>query len=520
MVVWPHRWPCMGATHAAASLGSRPLVDAALSGIDRDPDRGQAVLDLIVGLARQEGALALRLGMVLAWAKRQDPTVLGYPSFTAFCREHVEWSDSWLRDVVRLVESPLDLVKAAVCRDLLPLRVAVTAPGRVQPDEQAAWLFDPTTPRPEQAMLDRFEGDDAAVIHRARRLARLCLGRTASLREVDEFVIRCWSDRIPGEAVLAAAREHPERPQWEALSWAWCAEGSPAESLLGPWVEPTSLAEAARHIDTIEAIRRGRGALLARAWATADYYGLCHVAGFESQWKFADEVLGWSRRTAQRQKRIGWALEWYPELDQAVADGLDLGSVSLLAGIVSPGTVDRWVAVAHRVGQLELSEAIAAATTDRKVLDRYEAALADADRWAAPSAGGRVGVALPHTEPERPPDEVRGPPGLAEAARWFVENVRVEPQRGFARVKDRDGYRCQNPECGRVALRNEAHHIIPRSEGGSDEEANGITVCRACHLRGIHTADGRISVERATLRPGVEALVWRYAGGRTVVAMR
>lgn len=31
-----------------------------------------------------------------------------------------------------------------------------------------------------------------------------------------------------------------------------------------------------------------------------------------------------------------------------------------------------------------------------------------------------------------------------------------------------------------------AHHIVPRSQGGGDEETNLITLCVAHHLRGVH----------------------------------
>jgi len=554
----------MMTSSATLNSGSRSTVDAALSGIDHTPGRAQAVLEGLATLARHEAALRLRLAMVLAWVKRQDPSVLGYTSFTAFCREYVGLGDSWTRALVRLVESPLDLVKAAACRGIVPLRVAVNAPGNVSVRDQAEWLLDPSfSVRPPTALV-RFEGDDMVMIHRARQIARLCIGRSSSVREVDEFILRCFKERIPAAVILAQARERPERPALGELDWGWCQGRAPAQALLGPWVEPTSMVDAASQIQAIDALRHGREAMLARTWAVADHYALWQLAGFDCKWDFALQVLGWSRRTAQRQRRIGWALEWYPELDQAVAQGLNVGSVALLAGVVGPLTVGRWITVAKRIGQLELIEAVREARFDDRILERYERALADVDRWAtgeppqgderhasnaperpapnagglpsdddgatqgsagrAPTAGGpaRAGpirVSLPRA-PEPAPLEGRGPPGLAEAARWFVKHVRIAPQRGFARIKERDRFRCQNPECGRTSLRAEAHHIRPRSEGGSDDPQNGVTVCRACHLRGIHTADLRIQVERAVLPSGAPALVWRYAGGRVVVALR
>jgi len=524
----------MSAVHPFTLLGSRATVDAALRGVESSRGQARALIEGMAGLARQDAALSLRLAMVLAWVKRHDVSALGYSSFTAFCRERVGWADSWLRDLVRLVESPLDLVKAAACAEIVPLRVAVKAPGRVAPEDQATWLLDPVVEVAEPRPLRRYEGADAEVIARARRVARLCLGRAASERQVDDYIVQCWRDRVPAEAILAAARERPAKPEFEALSWDWCAGSSPAEALLGPWVEPGTLAEAVDRIEQIEAVRRGRAAVLARVWAVGHYHALWLDAGFDSPWDFAREVLGWSQRTAQRNRRLGWALEWYPELDRAVADGLDLGAVALLADVVGPRTVDRWVAVAERVGRVELGRAAAASRHDAGVLGRYEAAIEVAERVSggepagapsagglitAPSAGGPVRVALPHDESGPVAGETRGPSELAVAARWFVEHVRVEPQRGFGKVKERDGYRCQNPECGRVSLRNEAHHIHPRSLGGSDDLDNGVTVCRPCHLRGLHADAGGLAVERVVVA-GAPALLWRYAGGRSVLALR
>ncbi len=100
---------------------------------------------------------------------------------------------------------------------------------------------------------------------------------------------------------------------------------------------------------------------------------------------------------------------------------------------------------------------------------------------------------------------------LPKAARWFLENVRLDPQKGFGKVKERDHFTCRNPECGCRNLRVQAHHLHPRARGGGDEPENGITVCKCCHLRLIHT--GRISVTRIGA-----ALVWRYPG-RVVVAV-
>lgn len=50
-------------------------------------------------------------------------------------------------------------------------------------------------------------------------------------------------------------------------------------------------------------------------------------------------------------------------------------------------------------------------------------------------------------------------------------------------IINRDNYTCQI--CGKKNTRLEVHHIIFRSQGGTDDENNLITLCADCH-RGIH----------------------------------
>ena len=54
-------------------------------------------------------------------------------------------------------------------------------------------------------------------------------------------------------------------------------------------------------------------------------------------------------------------------------------------------------------------------------------------------------------------------------------------------ILNRDKYTCQC--CGKKNIRLEVHHIIYRSQGGTDDENNLITLCEDCH-KGIH--DGKI----------------------------
>jgi len=140
----------------------------------------------------------------------------------------------------------------------------------------------------------------------------------------------------------------------------------------------------------------------------------------------------------------------------------------------------------------------------------------------------RVSMARPdpRTAPgraSRHPRGVRATDELVEAAWWWVEHVVLPPQRGVGKIKERDGYTCQNPECRRTTLRVEAHHERPRALGGSDDPLNLISLCRPCHLRGVHTgtAERPPRITTAKVRVGdTPALLWTFAGGRPILQLR
>lgn len=58
--------------------------------------------------------------------------------------------------------------------------------------------------------------------------------------------------------------------------------------------------------------------------------------------------------------------------------------------------------------------------------------------------------------------------------------VEFEGRNFRAKVLWWDRYVCQRPGCGSVQ-RLQAHHIIPKSKGGTDTVSNGITLCEGCH---------------------------------------
>src|SRR4051794_11259349 len=95
----------------------------------------------------------------------------------------------------------------------------------------------------------------------------------------------------------------------------------------------------------------------------------------------------------------------------------------------------------------------------------------------------------------------------------FIQTYRylLKPAKTIQRqIRERDNHCCQVPGCSRPAVH--AHHIIPRSQGGTDDEWNLVSLCASHHLNGIH--GGRI---RVTGR-APDALGWEFELRRSYAA--
>jgi hypothetical protein len=82
---------------------------------------------------------------------------------------------------------------------------------------------------------------------------------------------------------------------------------------------------------------------------------------------------------------------------------------------------------------------------------------------------------------------------LERIAEHFIETWRpalAEKSTPHRRVLARDGGFCQVPGCSRPAAH--AHHVVYRSRGGGDEEANLVSMCAAHHLHGVHAGYIRV----------------------------
>lgn len=77
------------------------------------------------------------------------------------------------------------------------------------------------------------------------------------------------------------------------------------------------------------------------------------------------------------------------------------------------------------------------------------------------------------------------------------------PNYGFANTKEvvlnRDDYTCQYCKGRRKDSKLEIHHIMFRSQGGSDNQENLITLCHTCHSL-LHS--GKISLDKVGIKKG------------------
>jgi hypothetical protein len=125
------------------------------------------------------------------------------------------------------------------------------------------------------------------------------------------------------------------------------------------------------------------------------------------------------------------------------------------------------------------------------------------------------------------PPRIRRVPEWAAMAMLFQEAKKVwdqhDPERVPVRAKilERDHYRCVVPGCARRD-RIEAHHIEPRSQGGSNDAGNLAALCHGHHQHGVHegyvrirgTAPHALRYELGKRRDGTPLLIYR--GNRLV----
>jgi len=482
--------------------------------LDEEAAAADDLLQRLVSLATGASAIDLRLGRYLAWFKVQDLKPLGYSSFVAFRRERVDVNDTRQKRLTRLATSRCERVKAAANAGLVSIEAAAAGIAEAEQDEEG-WLTrqlerpDPARRSPVERI--DLEGEDLATVNEARRLVRVLVGRSISDATVDATLIQWWRDDKTSEDLLQAARQDPSAPEHEPLP-DWPGQADPATELLGPWQEPADLRQGLRQLEEVLRVRRHRTLWLGRLWLRARGMDLHKLRGFDSlaEWDRSERRV--SLRTLQRAAELAEVVDWFPQVAEAVdSDRLRIDQARQILRIADEDSVDRWLNVARNTTAMELERAVdqAFAGVEDSLLATYEHAIEVATGSVGSDKPLKVSLRIIQ-EPLPDSGWETAPKELLLASKWLLETVRLEPQRGFGEVKERDRFRCQNPECWRIGLRNHAHHLHARQDGGSDDLDNGICVCPACHLRLIH--GGIVEVYRQG-----PLLVWDYPDRRVAV---
>ena len=100
--------------------------------------------------------------------------------------------------------------------------------------------------------------------------------------------------------------------------------------------------------------------------------------------------------------------------------------------------------------------------------------------------------------------------GYQKGTNYSFENTK-------AMVLNRDDYTCQHCKGKRKDSKLEVHHIVFRSQGGSDEEGNLITLCHTCH-KALHSGkiklklNGKVkgNLKYATQMNSIRKQLFRY----------
>jgi hypothetical protein len=508
--------------------------------------RTREFLAVVNAVANEEQAIALRRARLLAWAKTKDLQQAGYPSWKAFVKEHSPWSLTRTYEFVGLVESQLDVIKEAVSNNELGVTVATRAPtelgNEASREAQLAWIRAAQRevfPERQRACMGLLSGDDMRRVVKARKLGAILKGGDPSTAAIDAFLLDCHSEKRTCDQIVETARAAPPVPERlgrEVPDW---KPPEPADSLLGPWVEPTDLTDAVAKLRATAALPDLRQALLGMAYFLIKFHYLwTNLPECDSLEELCVVHLAISQRTLQRYARVGLALFQRPRLRKEVEEGrLTLDRAMFVADHAggTEAALDKWVELVRRLGRAEMQ---LAQERDEDHLKEYGPALAMArevealvrqekepeatrigataasiaDHLRAVGATGPILVAVrdDRNRKTREPASIFVPPKLLAAADYVLETVVLPPVYGTRRMVEHDRYTCQNPRCRRITLRVHPHHMDQRQHGGTDHPANIVTLCPACHLRGIH------SNQMSVVRRG-DWLVWTWPDGGAVL---
>jgi hypothetical protein len=508
----------------------------------------RVVEQLLVRLARGHGALDIAIGSRLERIDAGDSLRLGFSSVIDYARERhglpASTTQKWLRFSRGLRTRPL--LREAVWNGEVSVRKAETIMRAAVGDDEAAWVArarkrEQTVRSLHEAV--KGEGREAAAegderwnmfcahvpgelrprLDEAMALAKEQLGATASrwqcframcqevlgtfeAPDVEDAAGDVQGDDAKGsaESALQAFLER-ESAKWRALI------DSPPVTAPGPMLDPDAdLRRIDEELCELMKMRRGWDEQFGRVaflfYAVRGWYRL----GFASVEHHCTERLGMQVRAVQQRIALERRLQRLPPLREALrTQRISYEKARLIAPHAHGGNVERWIERAARMTCIELKrilerdeEAQMCARSEFRVwVPVHEAALVSAAFQAIRKAAGQ-----PLT-----PGECIGFIAAHAAQVWKAHRGR-RPNTVRNRVLARDRGLCQVPGCSKAA--GHGHHIELRSQGGSEDEKNRISLCVAHHLHGVHMGWVRVDIVEEDrlrwqlgVRPGFPSLM-------------
>lgn len=185
---------------------------------------------------------------------------------------------------------------------------------------------------------------------------------------------------------------------------------------------------------------------------------------------------------------------------QPVSAGMDTGSTKIGSAAIANGVV-------VYQSEIELRQDIPRKMKQRKIYRRNRRGRKTRyrqPRWANRASMRKSGRLAPSIKSKVDSHlrEKRFVESILPVSHWTVETAQFDihkivnpdvagkdyqngPQKGFYNVKayvlHRDGYRCQSKQKVEHARTLHVHHIVFRSDGGTDSPDNLITLCERCH---------------------------------------
>ena len=489
--------------NAAAPLGSRlPRV--------RDPALGRWIAHqmdaLLRNVASGYGALDVAIGEGLdALTVGRRAMDLGYSNIGDYAREELGINASTAVKMARLARRLRDrpLLREAVRRGEVTARKAeIIAPVAVG-DDQTRWILRakaetvrslrvavkaPSDPDEEEwlNLCADVSPEQWPKLDEGLRLAGVIIDAAATKKQR----ISAWGAEylsshpapaddhaddvlFASENDLEALKERLEQEnrQWADLAAVDPVRGEEFSGEIDPWRIDAELKQlVAKRTGWDEVF--GHVAMLfksSRAW---------DPLGFACFGHYCEERLGMAERTVAQRIALEHSLYRIPLLRRALREKrISYEKARVIARHAEGEEVQ---------GRIEKAETMTCVELRRAMQDKDEAQMC---------ARGTFSVWMPVSVAEVVKASFRA--ARAAAKRWlsagdclvtlaehFVDTWRALLEQANTlqrRIRARDRHFCQVPGCSRAAVH--AHHIKPRSQGGSDDPENLISLCALCRAR-------------------------------------